>query len=800
MHIKKLFLILPCLLSPSLLLFILFITGACVLVLEISATRMLSPFFGNTIYTVSSVITVILLALSMGYSLGGRLADKYPLLSLFYTLIFISGVSVFLLFGLSITYLPFIAYLLPLTWGPLLTATLLFLLPNFFLGMLSPFVVKLHKNSMRDTEIGTVAGDVFFWSTLGSIVGSLSTGFFLIPYFGITTIILSVAITLSAIGFLGITSTIKKKKSWLVCIAALVISTLLVIVCLQLGLFFEKPNTLYSKDGMYEKITVYDDTYNKKPTRFFLQDKSTSGARYLDSREHVYDYTKYYQLYKIFNPNIQNALVIGGAAYTIPKALLEADHKVHVDVSEIEPATIGLAKKYFELPTTPRLTNDTKDGRRMLYDTNKNYDLIFSDVYYSLYSIPSHFTTKEFFELTKKHLQPNGIFVANIIGTLSHTSPSLLLSEINTFKSVYPNSYFFATSSPTSLAIQNIVFVGYNSSKKLDIASMAAGSTDPFIVSLPNHQVDPNRFIGNDAPLLTDNYVPIEKLTASLLKEDSHNNTVDGKEVLGLIQQQTTLGARFLSSPAHSQVQKFIASELKAYTTDVTTQRWQHIGAHGKRYPLTNIIAHLYPKKEKRILLGTHYDSKRFANNDLFFATSPVGGANDSASGTALLLELARVLATKNQPAVGIDLVFFDGEEGEEDLDSASWHPLGSEYFASHIDAIYPTQKPFGGIIVDMICDSNLQIYQEKNSLLYAPSIVRDVWNHASKIPNSGFIKASKYTIFDDHSSLAKTIPSILLIDFDYPYFHTTADTIDKCSSTSLEGVGNTIVSYIYSL
>jgi spermidine synthase len=144
------------------------------------------------------------------------------------------------------------------------------------------------------------------------------------------------------------------------------------------------------------KISVFDSIYAGKPARIFMQDRSLSGVMFLDSDELAIDYTKYYALYKIFKPDVKQALVIGGGAYSVPKALLKDLPGVVIDVSEIEPSLYELARKYFYLPETERLKNFTDDGRRLLRDTLKKYDLIFSDVYYSLFSIPPHFTTQFF--------------------------------------------------------------------------------------------------------------------------------------------------------------------------------------------------------------------------------------------------------------------------------------------------------------------------------------------------------------------------------------------------------------------
>ncbi|MEX1063867.1 MAG: fused MFS/spermidine synthase [Candidatus Paceibacterota bacterium] len=500
----------------NILLIVVFLTGAAVLVIEVVAVRVLSPYFGNTIFTVSSVLSVILAALSLGYYVGGKLADQHPSLKWFFGIILTSGLSVLILHVLTLLILPFLGFALSITSGPLISALILFFIPGFLLGTLSPFVIKLQKTLLPEEGIGSVSGKVFFWSTLGSICGSLLTGFVLIPNFGINQIILVTGIFLTFLGLLPLIylRTSRKKVGRI---------SALVIVVLALALSFARvPNeeVLFSEEGVYERMTVYDGTYNGRPARFFQQDRSNSGGMYLDSEELMYEYSKYYVAYKVFKPDIENTLVIGGGAYSIPKALLKESPDVKVDVAEIEPSLFELSKKYFQVPDDPRLVNYVVDGRRLLHDSNKEYDLIFSDVYYSLFSIPTHFTTKEFFETAKSKMSPGGVFMANMIGDLSQDEVSLIMSEIKTFRTIFPNSYFFAVRSPDSLETQNNIFIGYNSDRKVDLASYEIRNhKDEAIRTLNQQAIDIEGLDFSKHIVLTDNFAPVEHLTSKILKK-----------------------------------------------------------------------------------------------------------------------------------------------------------------------------------------------------------------------------------------------------------------------------------------
>ncbi|HUW21374.1 MAG TPA: fused MFS/spermidine synthase [Candidatus Bathyarchaeia archaeon] len=497
--------------------FVVFSTGACVLVMEVIATRILSPYFGNTIFTVSSVIGVVLAALSVGYYFGGKLADKYPSEKFFYTIILTSGLSVIFLHLLNLFLLPTLGYGLSIVSGPIISAVILFFLPSLLLGTLSPFAIKLQGLRFPEKGIGSITGEIFFWSTLGSIFGSLFTGFVLIPQFGINQIILTIALILTILGLIPLLKPGNYYKSLLPIVLFIIVGVFLIVTVSS----FKNNNIIYSHDGVYEKITIYDEEYNGKPTRFFRQDRNNSGAMFLNSNELVFGYTKYYALYQIFKPMVKNALIIGGGAYSIPKALLNDIPGATIDVSEIEPSLFELARKYFRVTETERLHNYTEDGRRLLHDTDKRYDLIFSDVYYSLFSIPAHFTTQEFFKIAKSKLNDDGIFIANLIGDLSQQEPSLIMSEIRTFQTAFPNCYFFAVDSPDKIESQNIIFVGYNSDKKIDFNDQKiTGNKNPTIRSLGKKIINLSKFDFSSHPVMTDNFSPVEYLTAKVLHKE----------------------------------------------------------------------------------------------------------------------------------------------------------------------------------------------------------------------------------------------------------------------------------------
>lgn len=492
-----------------------FITGAAVLIVEIIAMRILPPYYGNTIYTTSSVIGTVLAALSLGYYFGGKISDRYPYYGLFYGIIFFSGSLVILMQVLIGTVLPLMGLLFSIMAGPLVSSALLFFIPPFFLGMLSPFAIKLHKK--EENNIGSRSGEVFFWSTMGSIMGSLLSGFVLIPFFGIDLIIIGTGAILVLWGLAGLVLFKTKNKPF---VAFMAFAFVLLLLVSWMSFPKKDKSAIYEKDGLYEKIKISDGKWNGQSARFLFQDKSHSAAMYLNSEALAYEYTKYYKLYELFIQSPKDAFVIGGGAYSIPKALLSDLPEIQVDVAEIEPELFNLAKKYFNLKDNPRLVNHIEDGRRFLARNQKKYDLMVSDVYYSFFQIPVHFTTKEFFSLAKNRLSENGVFIGNFAGSASEETPSLILSEIKTFKEIFPNSYFFAVVSPELKEPQNIIFLGANSKKDIDFnGKIVLENNNPIIRNLPKKNIDLSRFDLSLQMEITDNFSPVEYLAGKFINK-----------------------------------------------------------------------------------------------------------------------------------------------------------------------------------------------------------------------------------------------------------------------------------------
>jgi glutaminyl-peptide cyclotransferase len=270
----------------------------------------------------------------------------------------------------------------------------------------------------------------------------------------------------------------------------------------------------------------------------------------------------------------------------------------------------------------------------------------------------------------------------------------------------------------------------------------------------------------------------------------------DGKEAFDYLMDQCDLGPRNPGSEGHERCKKYLLDKLTQYTNLVKTQEfvYQDI-SQNKKLELTNIIASFYPEKKQRILLCAHWDTRPFADRDpdSSLREKPILGANDGGSGVAVLLEIARIISQK-RPKWGVDMILFDGEDygPEDELEKFC---LGSKYFAKSKGEY----KPKFGILLDMVGDKDLNIYKEGYSTRYAKEVVDLVWDKARKLQVGCFHDSTKYDMYDDHVPLLEAgIPCIDLIDFDYPYWHTTQDTPDKCSAESLQKIGEVLIEILY--
>lgn len=515
-----------------------FVAGMASMSLEFAASRILIPVFGSSIYTWGSLIGVILTGLSLGYHIGGKLADKNPNFPKLCLVIFSAG--------LYIIFIPFIAP--PLTssfiqfvsdsqYASLFAVFTLLIVPTFLLGIVSPYAIKLATR--RLAELGNVSGNLYSLSTIGSIVGTFLTVFVLIPTFEINYIIFGLGVTLMFFSSLFGLARLPK------ILAAFVVVLLL---------FF--PSTSLSSTGtvmvhtgtlVYEKETLYShlDVIDRGNIRTLYLDSNIHSQMYKNKPEELVNtYTKYFHLGFLFNPNAKDVLFIGGGGFSGPKNFLSTYSDVRIDVVEIDPDVISAAREYFNLPVDndgSRLMIYNDDARNFLSKTEKTYDLIILDAFSKNY-VPFHLMTLEYFQLLDKKLTSDGVIISNNIGSMTGDRSDIIRAVYKTISQVFPSVYVFPTEH-NSGTLQNIMLaamktpIEYSKNELRQLASNNDNNHNSSTVldglNYLEHLYEAE-LKTSEVPLLTDQFAPVEILINPVTDEPYNLENVPTKGSTGL--------------------------------------------------------------------------------------------------------------------------------------------------------------------------------------------------------------------------------------------------------------------------
>ena len=276
-----------------------------------------------------------------------------------------------------------------------------------------------------------------------------------------------------------------------------------------------------------------------------------------------------------------------------------------------------------------------------------------------------------------------------------------------------------------------------------------------------------------------------------------------GPRAMAYLERICDVGPRFSGSPGMTAQRTLLVDHFRAAGARVSGQAFQTEDRRtGKPVHMENLIIEWHPDREERILIGVHYDTRPFPDRDPVDPRGTFLGANDGASGVAVLMELARFMPALPGP-VGVDFICFDAEEyvvGARDP-----YCLGSTYFARRYVAdrrADPRRHRYrAGVILDMVADRDLQIWQEQQSVMWPDTqpVVAELWGVAARLGVREFVPRPKYTVQDDHVPLRMIakIPTCDVIDFDYPAWHTTADTPANCAPGSLEAVGRVMLAWL---
>ena len=441
-----------------------FLCGALGMVLELVAARILSPYVGSFNLIWTTIIGIMLTSMSIGYWLGGKVADKKPDINL---------LSLFILVGAFFTSLiPILETILvkplseistQLVFVAIVCSTFVFGIPSFILAMVSPFAVKLEDKTHED--IGKTSGKISSLSTIGSIVGTFVAGFLLIPNLGVRFLILIITVVLFVLSFMMFD---KKNAKYCACM----IACLLALVGLNYygKVIFDKnnPDIIEDVDSEYSRIWIKKVSAGDINYKTMQVDTGLESYINQETNEMGAAYLYYYDLFDYYNKDAKSTLMIGGAAYTYPTYYLNKYQDKTIDVAEIDEKMTELAVNDFGLDiNNPRLTIYHQDGRSFLNSTENKYDTILIDAFKGL-NAPFELTTYEALQKAKNALNDNGMVITNIISSLEGDEDDFIKYEYATYKAVFPEVKLFRVRDVGDTVRQNLILVGFKNGKNIN--------------------------------------------------------------------------------------------------------------------------------------------------------------------------------------------------------------------------------------------------------------------------------------------------------------------------------------------
>jgi spermidine synthase len=529
---------------------VVFIASFCTLVIELVAGRIMAPYVGVSLYTWTSIIGVVLAGISIGAYLGGRIADRYPRSSTLGWLLFFSGLGAFSISPLT-NLVGGAQFHTSLMTRILLITAIIFFVPSCLLGMISPVVVKLTLNNLE--KAGNVVGKIYAFSTLGSILGTFATGFYLISWMGTRSILLTMGIILviSAVIFGGF---FRSKKALALLFLFLLLFFFLPIVGLRVyamtyptELSFPS-SPVESIKAFYQyafKYPVEEETYFFKESDYYTikLKKSINGSNgdrleslvldhlvhsYTDLQDPLYIEYEYIRIYEEMvrwqakKRGSFKSLFLGGGGYTFPRFIGAKYPKAETHVVEIDPEITRAARTYLGISGNTQIRSFNGDGRWFVMNCKEkgSYDFIFGDAFNDL-SIPYHLTTKEFAVQMKNLLKPDGMLLANVID--SFKKGAFMPSYIRTLEEVFGkgNVHLISlTSDYDHIGISTFVVVA--SPQKLDmddfirtVKAMGGEMTSHVMSQDQLQEYLKERY----SVILTDDYVPVDNLIARIFEE-----------------------------------------------------------------------------------------------------------------------------------------------------------------------------------------------------------------------------------------------------------------------------------------
>lgn len=475
---------------------IVFICGAVVMILELCGSRILAPYVGTSLYVWSALLGVILGALSLGYYIGGKLADKEPKFSFLGRIILITAINIIFV-GFLKDFISAGSAFAGVKSGSIAASLILFAPPSVLLGMVSPYAIKLKLKDLGNT--GNVAGTLYAFSTVGSIFGTFLAGFVLIPNLRVTHIIFGLSVVLFFTFMLSNDFKIKLTSA----VPLLLFILWPASVSMENSLpVLEYLNTPYSFLSVHE--WEHEDG---RTVRELSLNGEHSSAMYVDSDDMVYEYTNYYHLDKFFKPEINNTLLLGGGAYSVARDFLRLHGQGTIDVVELDPVVTEMARKHFMLEDDERMGIFHEDARTFLNRNEKKYDSIYSDVFSSRFYIPWHVTTKESYDRMYESLVDDGVVIINTNTSLEGAGSEFLWAEVKTIEAVFPHVYVLGRYEDNPTYMQNVIIIATKDEDFSLEKALQKNKNKEFAKFLAKQYIKKEP---NDSAILLDDFAPVE--------------------------------------------------------------------------------------------------------------------------------------------------------------------------------------------------------------------------------------------------------------------------------------------------
>jgi spermidine synthase len=530
---------------------VVFIASFCTLVIELVAGRIMAPYVGVSLYTWTSIIGVVLAGISIGAYLGGLVADRYPQASTLGWLLFLSGLGAFSISPLT-NLIGGAEFQTSLMVRILLITAIIFFVPSCLLGMISPVVVKLTLNNLEKT--GNVVGKIYAFSTLGSILGTFATGFFLISWMGTRHILLTMGLILivAAPIFGGF---FFRKKTLMLFLMFICLTLILPVLGLygyaaiqpgqvvlpsspihSLGTVYEyafKPpsdsSTYFFTESNYYTIKVKRDNRNGEdtPLETLILDHLIHSYSDLKDPAHLeYEYERIYEevvRWQAGKRNSLNALFLGGGGYTLPRLIDARYPQAEIDVVEIDPEVTRVGLQYLGVSEAKHIRSFNEDARWFVMNSKEKgkYDFVFGDAFNDL-SIPYHLTTREFTMQLKSLMRPDGLLMANVID--SFQKGRFMPSYIRTLEEVFGKGNVHLLTLGTDYDTMGIsTYVVLASPQKLDLGNFVTtiqgnGKEEMNANVMPSDRLQ-QYLKERPTVVLTDDYVPVDNLIAPIFEE-----------------------------------------------------------------------------------------------------------------------------------------------------------------------------------------------------------------------------------------------------------------------------------------